>query len=355
MHEARYAPYGDDRSFAPVGGKGKGGGGKKGFGGGKGYYDSSFGGKGGKGRMAGGGTRPPRHTVPCRSWVAMGDCRRGAACGFKHGDTPGAQFPPAGAAAAGGVTPAHLMGLPSADLPQDVATAAAVALATGHPQASDLQAHLPAEVLQYFSTVAQQILGGNAAGGAAGAGGQAAAAAASAAAAAAGGAGAYHGRGELPGQHHPNRHYNPQQQDGGVEAAAYNSHGQHQRAPHHGQHASGLPQQEYEYGYGGGGYQGHHGRAQRASLLPKAQVLCRFYSKTGRCEKGAECEWKHIEPSNPLPPKQEVLCRYMQRGECHKGDQCEWSHGADAAEGVAGAATAGNLPPQVLQQEDEAQ
>lgn len=62
----------------------------------------------------------------------------------------------------------------------------------------------------------------------------------------------------------------------------------------------------------------------------KQKIVCKFFSSTGRCRNGADCQFVHDRELGPIQPRRIIPepCKFLYTGyqSCGKGDMCHFSH-----------------------------
>ena len=101
----------------------------------------------------------------------------------------------------------------------------------------------------------------------------------------------------------------------------------------------GAPASEEGKGKGKGGRKGREPSRQRgSSQVPKG--YCFAWVKTGSCEKGAECKFKHEKPRGNSPSRgrtnsprdlSKAPCKFHKIGRCTEGTNCRFSHSQPAS------------------------
>ena len=101
----------------------------------------------------------------------------------------------------------------------------------------------------------------------------------------------------------------------------------------------GAPASEEGKGKGKGGRKGREPSRQRgSSQVPKG--YCFAWVKTGSCEKGAECKFKHEKPRGNSPSRgrtnsprdlSKVPCKFHKIGRCTEGANCRFSRSKPAS------------------------
>ena len=102
----------------------------------------------------------------------------------------------------------------------------------------------------------------------------------------------------------------------------------------------GAPASEEGKGKGKGGRKGRSASRQReSSQVPKG--YCFAWVKSGKCEKGADCKYKHEKPRGESPnrgrtnsPKKDlskIPCKFHKIGRCTEGANCRFSHSKPAS------------------------
>mmetsp|Transcript_79629 Transcript_79629/g.131709 ORF Transcript_79629/g.131709 Transcript_79629/m.131709 type:complete len:356 (-) Transcript_79629:102-1169(-) len=75
-----------------------------------------------------------------------------------------------------------------------------------------------------------------------------------------------------------------------------------------------------------------------AGLLGRPTVLCKFFLRGGKCQKGAACTFSHdIQgmPTVPVDQKLKTPCRYFELGQCMRGPACKFAHGYEELEAIS--------------------